>query len=67
MDPFYKVMKMHDGVDFSAPPIGTKIYATGDGTVSFTEKGKKTFTVTTYILTTVSDTGVFMLIAKILK
>ena len=45
MDPFYKVMKMHDGVDFSAP-IGTKIYATGDGTVSFTEKGK-TFTVTT--------------------
>lgn len=48
MDPFYKVMKMHDGVDFSAP-IGTKIYATGDGTVSFTEKGKNLYGNNLYI------------------
>ncbi len=39
IDPFYKVMKMHEGVDFSAP-VGTKIYATGDGTIGFVEKGK---------------------------
>ncbi len=32
MDPFYKVKKFHEGMDFSAP-IGTEIYATGNGTV----------------------------------
>ncbi|MDD5507414.1 MAG: M23 family metallopeptidase [Bacteroidales bacterium] len=31
-DPFYKVKKFHYGVDFSAP-IGTEIYATGNGKV----------------------------------
>ena len=31
--PIYKVRKMHTGMDFSAP-IGTPIYATGDGTIS---------------------------------
>ncbi|MCD4746460.1 MAG: M23 family metallopeptidase [Bacteroidales bacterium] len=31
-DPFYKVKKFHPGIDFSAP-IGTEIYATGDGKV----------------------------------
>jgi murein DD-endopeptidase MepM/ murein hydrolase activator NlpD len=31
-DPYYKVPKFHEGVDFSAP-TGTDIYATGDGTV----------------------------------
>ena len=31
-DPFYKVLKFHEGIDFSAPS-GTKIYATGDGIV----------------------------------
>lgn len=30
--PIYKVRKLHAGLDFSAP-IGTPIYATGDGTV----------------------------------
>lgn len=31
-DPIYKIKKFHEGVDFSAP-LGTEIYATGDGVV----------------------------------
>lgn len=31
-DPFYKVQKLHSGIDFSGP-IGTHIYSTGDGVV----------------------------------
>ena len=31
-DPFYKVQKLHSGIDFSGP-IGTHIYCTGDGVV----------------------------------
>jgi len=38
-DPFYKVAKFHEGVDFSAPP-GTDIYATGDGVVIYSERSK---------------------------
>lgn len=37
MDPIYKVRKMHAGVDFSAP-IGTPIYATGDGVIKVMKK-----------------------------
>jgi len=33
MDPFYKVRKFHEGMDFSAP-VGTEIYATGNGTIT---------------------------------
>lgn len=33
IDPYYKVQKFHEGVDFSAP-TGTEIYATGDGVVT---------------------------------
>ena len=32
MHPIYKILKMHQGMDFTAP-IGTEIYATGDGVV----------------------------------
>ena len=32
MHPIYKIVKMHKGMDFTAP-IGTEIYATGDGIV----------------------------------
>lgn len=34
--PVYKIKKFHEGMDFSAP-IGTEIYATGDGTVSLVQ------------------------------
>jgi murein DD-endopeptidase MepM/ murein hydrolase activator NlpD len=32
MHPIYKILQMHPGIDFAAP-IGTEIYATGDGTI----------------------------------
>ncbi|MCK9421210.1 MAG: M23 family metallopeptidase [Bacteroidales bacterium] len=32
MDPFYKVRKFHEGMDFSAS-VGTEIYATGNGII----------------------------------
>jgi murein DD-endopeptidase MepM/ murein hydrolase activator NlpD len=35
-DPFYKVTKFHEGMDFSAS-VGTPIYVTGDGVVSEAE------------------------------
>jgi murein DD-endopeptidase MepM/ murein hydrolase activator NlpD len=35
-DPFYKVTKFHEGIDFTAA-IGTPIYATGDGVVELAE------------------------------
>jgi len=38
-DPYYKVPKFHEGVDFSAP-IGTEIYTTGDGVVIAADRSK---------------------------
>ena len=38
-DPYYKVPKFHEGVDFSAP-IGTDIYTTGDGIVIAADRSK---------------------------
>ncbi|MFO7613748.1 MAG: M23 family metallopeptidase [Bacteroidales bacterium] len=38
-DPFYKVLKFHEGVDFSAP-TGTDIYATGDGVVFSSQRAR---------------------------
>jgi len=37
LDPFYKVNKFHEGVDFSAP-TGTEVFVTGDGKVERVEK-----------------------------
>ncbi len=37
--PIYKTMRMHRGVDFSAP-TGTPIYATGNGTVTRAERNR---------------------------
>lgn len=34
IDPIYKTIKLHTGIDFAAPR-GTPVYATGDGTVEF--------------------------------
>ncbi len=36
-DPFYKVSKFHEGIDFTAT-VGTDVYATGDGVVSQAER-----------------------------
>lgn len=35
-DPFYKVTKFHEGIDFTAA-VGTPVYATGDGVISEAE------------------------------
>ena len=39
-DPFYKVIKFHEGIDFTAP-IGTEIYSTGDGVVKTLEYSRR--------------------------
>jgi murein DD-endopeptidase MepM/ murein hydrolase activator NlpD len=36
-DPFYKVSKFHEGIDFTAT-VGTDVYATGDGVVTQVER-----------------------------
>ncbi|MHC1705485.1 MAG: M23 family metallopeptidase [Tenuifilaceae bacterium] len=38
--PFYKILKMHTGMDFTAP-TGTEVYATGDGVVFDVDKSKR--------------------------
>lgn len=38
-DPFYKVTKFHEGIDFTAS-VGTEIYSTGDGTVVSVERSR---------------------------
>jgi murein DD-endopeptidase MepM/ murein hydrolase activator NlpD len=39
-DPFYKVTKFHEGIDFTAT-VGTDIYTTGDGTVASIEYSRR--------------------------
>ena len=36
-DPFYKVSKFHEGMDFTAT-VGTDVYATGDGVITMVER-----------------------------
>ncbi|MBS3772499.1 MAG: M23 family metallopeptidase [Bacteroidales bacterium] len=38
--PIYKIRKLHEGMDFTAP-TGTKIYATGDGVVEKVKSSKR--------------------------
>lgn len=40
VDPFYKVKKFHEGIDFSAPR-GTPVYVTGDGRVLKVKRSKR--------------------------
>ncbi len=40
IDPIYKIPKMHEGLDFTAP-TGTPIHATGNGTISLVEYGDR--------------------------
>lgn len=40
MHPFYRIRKLHEGIDFTAPK-GTEIFATGDGTVDELEKSNR--------------------------
>lgn len=42
IDPYYKKIKFHYGVDFSAPK-GTPIYATGNGKVTKTKRSRRGF------------------------
>lgn len=38
--PYYKVLKMHAGMDFTAP-TGTEVYATGDGIIVDVDRSKR--------------------------
>jgi murein DD-endopeptidase MepM/ murein hydrolase activator NlpD len=39
-DPFFFISRVHNGLDFVAPP-GKKVFATGDGIVTFVEYSRK--------------------------
>ena len=49
IDPIYKTRKFHNGMDFSAP-IGTPIYATGNGVIEKIKKSRSKTNYGNYIL-----------------
>ncbi|MBF25337.1 MAG: peptidase M23 [Flavobacteriales bacterium] len=49
IDPIYKTKKFHYGMDFSAP-IGTPVYATGDGTIEKIKRSRSKKDYGNYIL-----------------
>jgi murein DD-endopeptidase MepM/ murein hydrolase activator NlpD len=40
MHPYYKIVKFHSGIDFTAP-TGTEVYATGDGTIEEIDRTRR--------------------------
>ncbi len=40
MHPFYRIRKLHEGIDFTAP-IGTEVFATADGEIEILEKSNR--------------------------
>lgn len=40
LHPFYKIVKHHEGMDFTAP-VGTEVYATGDGVVKDLDRTRR--------------------------
>jgi len=40
MHPIYKIVRFHSGMDFTAP-LGTDVYATGDGTISVVQSSQR--------------------------
>jgi murein DD-endopeptidase MepM/ murein hydrolase activator NlpD len=42
MHPIYKIVRFHSGMDFTAP-LGTDVYAAGDGTISVVQSSQRGF------------------------